>query len=151
MVEELRGVLPMLNPPYNGKLVRLNRFYDIDKGRLVEITIAEMPDDLSYMLDWIKYRESIGKPVHIGLRHVNSIGAKMIEVRLHDEHSPLWICPITFDVYIDADKHHKMSKHDAVAWRYILHYCGYKLKKKRVKGAWFGDRRKHKQMQLNIE
>ena len=151
MTDELKKLLPVLNPPYNGKLVRLNRFYDIDKGKLVEITIAQEPEDLSKMIDWMKYRENIGKPIHIGLRHVNCMKCKMIEIKLHDEHSPLWIEPYFFDVYIDADKHHKMSKHDAVAWRYILYYCGYRLKKKRVKGAWFGDRKKHKQMQLSIK
>jgi len=151
MAEELKKLLPILNPPYNGKLVRLNRFYDIDKGRLVMITIAQEPDDLSKMIDWMKYRENIGKPIHIGLRHVNCMKCKMIEIKLHDEHSPLWIEPYFFDVYIDADKHHKYAKHDAVAWRYILYYCGYRLKKKRVKGAWFGDRKRHKQMQLQLE
>jgi len=151
MVEELRGVLPVLNPPYNGKLTRLIRFFDVDRGHLVEFTIAEKPQDLSKMFEWIECRKQMNKPLHIGLRHVNSIGAKMIEIKLHDEHSPLWICPITFEVYIDADKHHRCAKHDSVAWRYILYYCGYRLKKKRVKGTWFGDRKKHKQMQLSIE
>ncbi|RLF41156.1 MAG: hypothetical protein DRN12_03830, partial [Thermoplasmata archaeon] len=109
--------LPVLNPPSNAKLQKLQSFYDIDKGHLVKITIVDKPADLTDLCNWIAYRKSIGKPIHAGLRHNNHLACKLIEIKMHNEHSPVFIHPETMDVYIDADKHRKMSKHDAVAFK----------------------------------
>ena len=119
-------------PPYVKKVVRVEKFYGIRKGRVVEISIAEKPKDLTKLFEWIEYRKQIGKPLIVHRTYLVQAKCYAVCIRMHEDHAPIFISLDNYDVYVKRT-FTRRSLYNSTALRYILHYSGYKLKYKSLK------------------
>ena len=126
MTDELLNQLSWI-PPYVKRVVRVNKFYGIRHGKIVEISIAEKPKDLTKLFEWIEYRKSIGKPLIVHRTYLVQAKKYAICIQLHEEHAPVFISLPELDVYIKRTFKQR-ALYNYTALRYILYYCGYKLK-----------------------
>jgi len=119
-------------PPYPKTLVRVTRFKDISKGKIVIVEIEEKPEDLSKLMEWSEYRKSIGKPLIIARTYLIQAKQYAIMVKMHEDDYPVFITLDTFDVYVKRTAFTK-SFRIRTTLRYVLYYGGYKLKFKHTR------------------
>jgi len=119
-------------PPYPKTLVRVTRFKDISKGKIIIVEIGEKPNDLTKLIEWSEYRKSIGKPLIIARTYLIQAKMHAIMVKMHEDDYPVFITLDTFDVYVKRTAFSKSYK-VRTTLRYVLHYSGYKLKYKYTK------------------
>jgi len=108
------------------RLIRIDGYYKISKGRLIQCRITEKPANIANILRWVyELRNEYGKKVTVKHRTVN--GEEYVVVQ-RDDGIPFYINVRTLDVYVPA----KYRKHPlfATALRYFLFYAGYKVKEK---------------------
>lgn len=114
-------------PPYVKAVRKIDKFYGIRNGKLVEISIAEKPKDLSKLFEWIEQRKQMGKPLIVHRTYLVQAKKHAICIQLHEEHAPVFISLPELDVYIKRTFKQR-ALYNYTALRYILYYCGYKLK-----------------------
>jgi len=114
-------------PPYVKAVRKIDKFYGIRNGKIVEISIAEKPKDLSKLFEWIEQRKQMGKPLIVHRTYLVQAKCYAICIQLHEEHAPVFISLPELDVYIKRTFKQR-ALYNYTALRYILYYCGYKLK-----------------------
>ena len=116
-------------PPYTKNVIEVKRFFDISKGRLVIVEIADYPQDFSDLIEWIEYRKEIGKPLIVFRTYLTKARDHVIGIKMHEDDYPVFISIHDFSVYVKRTaltKSHKVR----IPLRYVLTYSGYKLKYK---------------------
>ena len=118
-------------PPYHKNVKPLNKFYDVSKGQLIEVTIIEKPQNLDKLRSWIKYHEEIGKPLIVFRTYLTQIRKHAIGIQMHEDQFPIFIALDDYTVYVKRTWKQRYANMRS-ALRYILTYAGYKLKYKRL-------------------
>ena len=108
------------------KLIKIDGYYKISKGRLIQCRITEKPANVAQILRWVYgLRKEYGKTVKVRNTTIN--GDEYIVVQ-RDDGIPFYVNVRTLDVYVPS----KYRKHPlfATALRYFLFYAGYKVKER---------------------
>ncbi|MCD6132346.1 MAG: hypothetical protein J7J61_09625 [Candidatus Hydrothermae bacterium] len=113
-------------PPYHKNVRKLDKFIDVSKGKYVEVTIIEKPQNLDRLKEWIEYRREIGKPVIAFRTYLTVIKKHAIGVQMHEDQFPIFITLDTYDIYVKRTWKQR-SANMRSALRYVLYYAGYRL------------------------
>ncbi|RLG98325.1 hypothetical protein DRO29_01210 [Candidatus Bathyarchaeota archaeon] len=108
------------------RLIKINGYYKISKGRLIQCRITEKPANIANILRWVyELRKEYKKAVKVRRTTVN--GEDYLVVQRSDG-IPFYVNVRTLDVYVPA----KYRKHPlfATAIRYFLFYAGYKVRER---------------------
>ena len=125
-------------PPYHKHVVRLNKFYDVSKGRIVIVEITEKPENLDGLKAFIDYRKENGLPITAFRTYLTQIRKYAVGVVLYENNFPVFITTDTYDVYVKRTWKSR-SQYMRGFLRHLLYYSGYKLRYKytRCKGYRF--------------
>jgi len=118
-------------PPYHKNVKPLNKFYDVSKGQLIEVTIEDKPQNLDRLKEWIEYRKEIGKPLTVFRTYLTQIRKHAVGIQMHEDQFPIFITIPDYEVYVKRTWKQRYANMRS-ALRYILTYAGYKLKYKRL-------------------
>jgi len=108
------------------RLIRIDGYYKISKGRLIQCRITEKPGNLAKIFkERDSLRKEYGKDVSVKVVIIN--GKKYVRWQRSDG-IPIYIDIVTKDVYVPK----KYERHPliSVALRYFLFYAGYKVKER---------------------
>jgi len=118
--------------PLNYNVVKVDKYIDISKGKLVIVHIEQKPNDLSKFREWMEYRKEINKPIEVKRVYLCRVKKHAIMVKMHADSYPVFITLPDMDVYVQREaliKSYRLRSN----LRYVLAYSGYKLKYKYTK------------------
>jgi len=110
------------------ELKEVKHFYQRSKDRLIRIDITAYPETFDQLKNWIEYRRQINKPLILYLTKFNDF--YYVKLRPVDLQQYVYIEIESKHVYVQRDT---IIKGEFASFlRYMLYYCGYTLRYKKV-------------------
>ena len=119
-------------PPVKGELFEVTHYYEKSKGQWRYCHIAEYPDDLSQLLDWISYRKENGYGIIVYRTYLVSKKQPALAIKFFEEQPFIYVSLKDFRIYVSASKLKELRKEQYLV-RYLARYGGYKVSTKKLK------------------
>jgi len=136
------------DPPYHGKLIKLNHFYEIKDNRVVTVQIIEKPEDISELLEWLSYRNEKRYYSRIARVYSTKLKTWFYKVKIHKDSESIFIRADNMDIYVKKGGLTNLLRLSADL-RYLTYYSGYKTCRRITATRLIFSKRKTKEKRTN--